>query len=461
MSDITSKIDNDGANPAVILGSTQDPPVVIAKETVTYVGNTDKADSFKEGNTKRKPDDDINYETSKKAKQNSPKSKSLVDEKNGIPTHNPFELLNNDVNLSSLSSRENARINKETFQRQPKTSGTTKKQEKCPPIIITHLFADPKSAINALQHDLKGKAFFKIQRNGYDVQTECASDYDFIKQKLVELKIPFYTFTSKENKATKFVLKGIHSSYTPEEIRAELQAYDIQVLNVQPMYSKGKNQLNMFIVCFTSGTKIEDVKNKARYICNQKVTWQPFVKKSIGTQCWKCQLFGHAASNCGMNYRCVKCTHDHGPGNCPLEDNQPATCVNCNQNHPASYRKCPKYVEYLSRIQKTKGNQNGRRGNVNFKTRHSDTEFPKIASFGNASNVNDEVPNMTYSQVVQRETVEEGTSLSFLSDEISKLFRCDISMLILKIRDFVPAYKSQRDPTLKQIMIIDFLAQFV
>lgn len=166
------------------------------------------------------------------------------------------------------------------------------------------------------------------------MQTECQSDYEVIKQRLVNEKIPFYTFTSKEKKLSKFVLKGIHCSYSADEIKADLSSKSIQELNVQPMFAKGNNQLNMSTVSFANGTKIDDVKNKARYICNQKITWQPFVKKNVGTQCRKCQLFGHAASNCGMNYRCVKCAHEHGPGNCPLEDDQPATCVNCNQNTP-------------------------------------------------------------------------------------------------------------------------------
>ena len=182
----------------------------------------------------------------------------------------------------------------------------------------------------------------------------------------------------------------------------------------------------------------------------------------VTVNCRKCQLFGHAASNCGMNYRCVKCAHEHGPGNCPLEDDQPATCVNCNQNHPASYRKCPKYVEYLSRIQRNKGKAERKKTERtgNFQGYQTGATFPKLANRnGNRQVV---VPNVTYSQVVQSAPpAEVEPSLSFLTNEINDLFQCDISLLMLKIRNFVPMYKNQTDPTLKQIIIIDFLAQFV
>lgn len=30
-------------------------------------------------------------------------------------------------------------------------------------------------------------------------------------------------------------------------------------------------------------------------------------KNNVGTQCIKCQRFGHTASNCGLEYRCVNC----------------------------------------------------------------------------------------------------------------------------------------------------------
>lgn len=251
--------------------------------------------------TKRKSADDIRNDKPKKSKQSDKNINNT--ENNGLPTYNPFDLLNNDENLSSLNAKENARINKETFQRQRNAKTATIKQEKCPPIIITQLFSDPKGAINAIQEGLKGKAIFKIQRDGYNVQTESTSDYDVIKQKLVEKKIPFYTFTSKENKLSKFVVKGIHWSYTSEEIKEELVSQNTRAQDVQPMLSKDKKQLSMFTVSFPNGTKLDDIKIKSRYVCNQKVTWQPFVKKNIGTQCRKCQGFGHAASNCGQNYR--------------------------------------------------------------------------------------------------------------------------------------------------------------
>lgn len=437
------------------------PSVVNTMKSNDSVDNVNT--TVKDGSTsKRKHEDidDITLVSPKKPKQ-TPSHVETQILASGVLTYNPFSLLNSNEDLSNLNSRENARINRETFQRRKSGDQTAKakKQEKCPPIYITELFKDPKAAINAIQEGLQGKAIFKILRNGYNVQIESITDHEALKSKLVDLKIPFYTFTLKENKTSRLVLKGVHNSYSPEEITTELHSLNVKVLNVQPMMSKGKLPLNMFTVSFAHGTKTDEIKSNVKYLCNQKITWQPFIKKSIGTQCRKCQLFGHAAMNCGRNYRCVKCTHDHAPGNCPLEDDQPATCVNCKQNHPANYRKCPKYEEYLSKIRKAKGKKKENEGNC--KEYRPSSVLTSVTKSKNVTSKTRD-PQRTYSQVLQSaDRTQDESSLSFLSNEINELFQCDISVLLQKIKSFVPLYKSQRDPTLKQILIIDFLAQLI
>lgn len=145
-----------------------------------------------------------------------------------------------------------------------------------------------------------------------------------------------------------------------------------------------------------------------------------------------------------------------------MEDDQPATCVNCNQNHPASYRKCPKHVEYVSKIQKAKCKQaQQHKGNLQKRERQPLTAFPKLTS-NDDDNRQITSPVLTYSQVVKSQSPSGAESnLSFIRNEIDSLFQCDISVLMSKIKSFIPVYRSQTDTTLKQIMIIDFLAQVV
>lgn len=71
------------------------------------------------------------------------------------------------------------------------------------------------------------------------------------------------------------------------------------------------------------------------------------MRKPALTQCKKCQRFFHAASQCHMPYRCVKCAENHAPGCCPLDQSNNKTkpkCVNCKGEHTANDAKqCPAF----------------------------------------------------------------------------------------------------------------------
>lgn len=56
-------------------------------------------------------------------------------------------------------------------------------------------------------------------------------------------------------------------------------------------------------------------------------------------QCKKCQRIQHAAINCNLPYKCVKCNVKYIPGkcSCPTDiqiDKKEIYCVNCNK-YPA------------------------------------------------------------------------------------------------------------------------------
>lgn len=47
------------------------------------------------------------------------------------------------------------------------------------------------------------------------------------------------------------------------------------------------------------------------------IQWDRFNRsKKRLTQCFRCQQYGHGASKCGFQFRCVKCLDTHEPGQC-------------------------------------------------------------------------------------------------------------------------------------------------
>ena len=84
------------------------------------------------------------------------------------------------------------------------------------------------------------------------------------------------------------------------------------------------------------------------------IKWETLNKIQTIMQCKRCQRYGHAAPNCNMSYRCVKCSIPHGPGECNVakKDNQNTIyCTLCKKlGHPASYKGCEKYKEMVQNI---------------------------------------------------------------------------------------------------------------
>lgn len=363
---------------------------------------------------------------------------------------NPFAILDSDTNTEDLAGKSSNSINRNQFsgvnQREKKLT-----KQRIPPINITKPFKNPKEAISTIQTALKGKVSFKILKEGYNVTLESMDDHEAMKAFLAQQKIPFFTYTTADKKPVRLVLKGVHHSYTPEDIIVDLSANKITASSVLPMFGKGKVSLDMFIVNFEHGTKIAELMKSVKFVCHQSVTWHSFIKKDVGTQCRKCQRFGHAASNCGLEYRCVKCPHRHSPGDCPLEDEQPATCVNCNNAHPASYKKCPVYTKYAENLKKAQGKTGKNKSStINTNTVNFSSKSSTIKN------------NQSYSQVLKSntESVHKGNNLNFMNNEINNLFNCSMTELLQKIQSFVPEYKKVNDLMFKKMMMIDFLSQF-
>lgn len=71
-------------------------------------------------------------------------------------------------------------------------------------------------------------------------------------------------------------------------------------------------------------------------------------------QCKRCQRFGHTKNQCFRPFRCVKCGNEHPTSSCTKTPDTDATCANCQEKHPASYKGCAKYKQYKDKILKTK-----------------------------------------------------------------------------------------------------------
>lgn len=252
-----------------------------------------------------------------------------------IPTHNSFELLE--------------------MEPTDKTNNTDKVYVPKPePIFVTGVINvnSLKEVLNKfvtsnlyIMTTLRSGHVIKIMPK--DIQT-----YKTIRENFIENNISHYTYQLKSERAYRVVLRGLHASENTTEISKEL--YEIghevrQIVNIR--HRATKEPLPVFYVDLEpkpNNKAIFDVK----YLNNMKITFEaPYKKKEI-IQCKRCQRFGHSMNQCFRPYRCVKCGNAHPTTTCTKKPDTEATCANCDEKHPASYKGCKVYKQYRERILK-------------------------------------------------------------------------------------------------------------
>lgn len=359
-----------------------------------------------------------------------------------------------------------------------------------PPIVVktgmpikafiseVNTYIKPEKAIN-----------FKNGRQKISIYTTSNEDFKKVQQELISRGHEFHTFSIKEERVKRLVIKGISSDYTPTEVEADLKRMGLDIIKVNNMYKAKNVPSNMFLVNFPKTTQLNTVlkSNKYQYICYQKVQWCKYktpINKSV--QCYRCQGFGHSSSNCNYKSRCVKCTAIHEPGKCPKTETEKPKCANCEGEHPANYRQCPNYISYVSKLEINRSKQNIKKKRTrpltvfttpnisysNITKNQNMTNFPSLPKnkplnsrqTNIASNINiptQITPTQNLPSQTQRQTVIPPSTENFsFAEEVRQLFKCNLFELGAHLSTFLPQYKQCTDKGTKMMLILDFIAQF-
>lgn len=227
------------------------------------------------------------------------------------------------------------------------------KVQSCKPIFAQSTCTVIRNVLLSIQ--LKEKPLFKrIQGNTTKVVCSNADDKLKVMEKLNSQLIGCYSFSEPQDKPLIFVLRG----YPHEEcdvLKSKLTEENIPVSKVS--FLMDKEDASLYIVQFERGTiNLNILQHQHRSVDSVIVRWEHFdrARKRL-TQCHNCQRYGHSASNCRMQYRCVKCLNSHKPGECPRKsrnDEGSPMCVNCNGEHAANSRVCKFHSEYKERIER-------------------------------------------------------------------------------------------------------------
>jgi hypothetical protein len=262
---------------------------------------------------------------------------------------------------------------------------TTDKAAK--PIFITNTnFKIIHTLVTSLKLT-KAPTILKRRGNDFAVTAFTIDDKKALIAKLKSQQLQHFTFTENEDRHLMFVLLGHHEAPT-EDLLDELKRNSIPAIKVSKINASAENPI--FLVSFDKNSvTLSDLQFQHNILDGLKIRWDRHKPKSRRpTQCKRCQRFGHAAVNCQLPYRCMKCCITHEPGKCARtnrDEGKPA-CVNCGkEGHTTNSPNCTVYQSYVEKINAIKKTPAERQPRTFPATRHNWNKQPSSLNIAAAN----------------------------------------------------------------------------
>lgn len=326
------------------------------------------------------------------------------------------------------------------------TSNNADKKAKIPPIFCYNL--NVKELVKTFPElNLHTKL---VNSNCCKVFTQSIEDYVLVKDTLATQEVDHYSFAPKSLKPINLIIKNLDSSFEPKEVEDELKAMfkDINFLKVTNFQTKRaiaqKKKLNMWLVQVQADTDISELRRLNRLL-HSIVTVEQIKGQGV-IQCFRCQRFDHLSMNCGMALRCVKCGQAHTSKQCPLTKDDPVVCINCKENHVASFRGCRKFKEHIENKNRS---TNQLVPATNRPQPFTSTPVRNGVSFAQSVTNSGQSGNRQSSSVRQ-------SGISFFNNEIMNHFGCDMSTVLGKINAFLPVYENTA-PAERKFKLLEFM----
>ncbi|GJQ66389.1 hypothetical protein Trydic_g4413 [Trypoxylus dichotomus] len=187
-----------------------------------------------------------------------------------------------DMNIQSTPSPGESPSPGETLQnRPPSPEGAARREPRPPPIYFMARLGSEHTEFRRKIDGIPKNYYLQFTAKDAIFYFRAMADY---KKFIATFKdiLPFYTFTPRNEKTHAYMVKGLHSDATPEEVREKLSGLNICVQRVTRV---GKPEYPMFLVITDNKTSLKDITKKVRFLLRTRIYIEPHYNKRLITQC--------------------------------------------------------------------------------------------------------------------------------------------------------------------------------
>ncbi|GBP44558.1 Nucleic-acid-binding protein from transposon X-element [Eumeta japonica] len=149
---------------------------------------------------------------------------------------------------------------------------------------------------------------------GSKLQTKTVADFRNRRNLLVTQKFAFHTYSLKEEREIRVVLRGVPREIPVDEVKEGSQNLPVQ--SVRRVPNRFRQPLDLVLVSGTAEANDKAMKAaffKIRSVCSlSDVKEEQPRKRALPGLCHNCQSYGHSSRHCFNPARCVKCQGNHG-----------------------------------------------------------------------------------------------------------------------------------------------------
>lgn len=289
----------------------------------------------------------VGFSKKRKLTDSPPKTQHDVRNSNkGVtPTKNRYQALaslgseSNDTGTQSTSKSQKDKANSPN----EKSQNPARKSPLPPPIFLQ----DVTNFLLMVQEITKiiGQTFIAktLARNAVKITVKDIDSFRKLVRELNARKISFFTYQLKSEKAFRVVVRGLHSSIKPDDIKVAIDEQGFIVRSVSNIrHIKTKEPLPLFFVDLEPDENNKSIYDLRTLLHMRIQVESPRPKKEV-VQCHRCQRYGHTRAYCSLPFACVKCGAEHETKDCPKAPDSPPNCALCGENHTANFKGCKIY----------------------------------------------------------------------------------------------------------------------